>query len=70
MFGELILIFQLIGDLNEYLEPAETDVVLIKSYHQAINSNILLPHSAPYKIAKHHYNVYKAKKVQHNAIKT
>ncbi|XP_031621767.1 uncharacterized protein LOC116339840 [Contarinia nasturtii] len=63
---------ELIGELNDYLEPPETDVLLIKSYFQAINSNCLLPNSAPFRIAQHHYNMYKAKTSQDtpNAMET
>lgn len=60
-------ILKLIGDLKDYLEPAETDVLLIKSYYQALNSSILLPNTAPYKIAEHHYNTYKANVSQEQA---
>lgn len=53
--------FQLIGDFNDYIQPSESDVILLKSYYQAINSSTLIPNKAPYKIAQHHYNAYKAK---------
>lgn len=53
--------------MNDYLEPAETDLLLIKSYFQAINSTNVLKSTVPYKIASHHYDVYnthKAKVIQ------
>lgn len=55
-----LTIFQLIGDLKDYLEPPEVDVALLKCYYQAINSSILLSNSVPYKIATHHLNKHKA----------
>lgn len=61
LFG---IFLQLIGELNDYLEPPETDVILIKSYFQAINSSVILPNTVPYKIAEHHYNAFKMRKAQ------
>lgn len=46
--------------MADYLEPTETDQVLLKSYYQAIHSKILLPHSVPFRIAEHHVGAYKA----------
>lgn len=48
----------------DYLEPAETDLLLIKSYFQAINSINVLKDTVPYKIASHHYNVYNTHKAK------
>lgn len=46
-------------DMNEYLHPEETDESLIKSYIQAISSNLLRPDTIAYKIASHHIESYK-----------
>lgn len=54
-------LLQLIGTLDDYLNPPESDKILLKSYYQAINSHILLPNTIPYKIAEHHVNAYKTK---------
>uniref|UniRef100_A0A1Q3FUP8 Putative rna polymerase ii-associated protein 1 n=1 Tax=Culex tarsalis TaxID=7177 RepID=A0A1Q3FUP8_CULTA len=51
---------QLFGTLNQYLEPAETDVTLIKFYSQALHSNLLRPGSIPARIASHHVQAYRA----------
>lgn len=63
-FLTIIRYFQLIGEMADYLEPPETDVVLIKSYFQAINSSLILPNTAPYKIAEFHYNTLKMRTTQ------
>lgn len=55
------MVLQLIGNFGDYVEPPETDVVLVESYYDAINSSILLPDKAPYKIAEHHFKAHKAK---------
>ncbi|CAB3222244.1 unnamed protein product [Arctia plantaginis] len=46
-------------DMNEYLYPEETDESLIKSYLQAISTNLLRPDTIAYKIAYHHVQSYK-----------
>lgn len=51
----------LIGGLEDYLEPLETDRTLLKCYYQAINSNRLVPGSIPHRIATHHVDAYRAK---------
>lgn len=51
---------QLIGKLDDYLEPAETDRTLLKSYYQALHSNALVPGSLPHRIATHHVEAYRA----------
>jgi len=48
----------LIGKLEDYLEPAETDKTLMKSYYQALHSNALIPGSLPHRIATHHVEAY------------
>ncbi|XP_062565677.1 RNA polymerase II-associated protein 1 [Armigeres subalbatus] len=50
---------QLFGSLDEYLQPEETDVTLIKFYSQALNSNLLRPGSIPARIAAHHVQAYR-----------
>ncbi|XP_041761157.1 RNA polymerase II-associated protein 1 [Anopheles merus] len=52
---------ELFGTLEEYLEPAETDIVLLRSYGQALNSNLLRPGSIPHRVANHHVQVYRSK---------
>lgn len=51
----------LLEDFNEYLTPIETDASLLKSYAQALASNMLRKDSLPWKIAEHHLK--NAKKV-------
>lgn len=50
---------QIIGTLSDYIEPPESDEVLLKSYCQAIHSKILLNKSIPFKIAEHHVRACK-----------
>lgn len=59
IFQQILL--QLIGALDDYLNPPECDKILLKSYYQAIHSRILLPNTIPYIIAEHHVNAYKTK---------
>lgn len=44
----------LIEDINEYLHPVETDVSILKSYVNALSTNLLRKDSIPWKIAEHH----------------
>ncbi|KXJ72313.1 hypothetical protein RP20_CCG018386 [Aedes albopictus] len=52
---------QLFGTMEDYLQPVETDVTLLKFYSQALNSNLLRPGSIPARIATHHLQAYRAK---------
>ncbi|XP_050072117.1 RNA polymerase II-associated protein 1 [Anopheles maculipalpis] len=52
---------ELFGEMAQYLEPAESDTVLLRSYGQALNSNLLRPGSIPHRIAHHHLQAYRAK---------
>ncbi|XP_058447793.1 RNA polymerase II-associated protein 1 [Malaya genurostris] len=52
---------QLFGSIDEYRQPTETDITLIKYYSQALNSNLLRPGSIPAQIAAHHVQAYRAK---------
>ncbi|XP_065077576.1 RNA polymerase II-associated protein 1 [Ochlerotatus camptorhynchus] len=52
---------QLFGTLDDYLQPEETDVTLIRFYSQALNSNLLRPGTAPARIAAHHVQAYRAR---------
>uniref|UniRef100_A0A182YAE1 RNA polymerase II-associated protein 1 C-terminal domain-containing protein n=1 Tax=Anopheles stephensi TaxID=30069 RepID=A0A182YAE1_ANOST len=55
---------ELFGALAQYLEPVETDSVLLRSYGQTLNSNLLRPGSIPHRIAHHHLQAYRAAKVK------
>jgi hypothetical protein len=44
----------LLYDVNSFLYPIESDVSLLKSYSQALASNLLRKESLPWKIANHH----------------
>ncbi|XP_049285596.1 RNA polymerase II-associated protein 1 isoform X1 [Anopheles funestus] len=52
---------ELFGELAHYLEPAESDTVLLRSYGQALNSNLLRPGSIPHRVAHHHLQAYRSK---------
>uniref|UniRef100_A0A182MCV1 RPAP1/MINIYO-like TPR repeats domain-containing protein n=1 Tax=Anopheles culicifacies TaxID=139723 RepID=A0A182MCV1_9DIPT len=52
---------ELFGTMAQYLEPAEDDIVLLRSYEQALNSNLLRPGSIPHRIAQHHLQAYRSK---------
>uniref|UniRef100_A0A182PGT8 RNA polymerase II-associated protein 1 n=1 Tax=Anopheles epiroticus TaxID=199890 RepID=A0A182PGT8_9DIPT len=52
---------ELFGPLEQYLEPAESDTVLVRSYGQALNSNLLRPGSIPHRVANHHVQAYRSK---------
>ncbi|XP_053670534.1 uncharacterized protein LOC128720859 [Anopheles nili] len=52
---------ELFADLNEYLEPAESDTLLLRSYGQALNSNLLRPGSIPHRVAAHHLQAHRSK---------
>lgn len=58
---KICLYFQIIGSIDDYLYPLETNKMLLQSYIEALNSNILLLDSLPHKIAVHHLNEFKAK---------
>lgn len=60
-FTNIPSFLQIIGNLEDYLEPVETDRTLLKSYFNALNSNELIPDSLPYRIATHHIEAHKAK---------
>lgn len=51
----------MIGTLDDYLNPPETDELLLKSYYQAMNSNLLLANAVPFQIASHHVRAHKEK---------
>ncbi|XP_055384358.1 RNA polymerase II-associated protein 1 [Condylostylus longicornis] len=53
---------QLLGSLQAYLEPEESDISLIKCYSRALNSDLLRENTIPHKIATHHFLHYKNKK--------
>ncbi|XP_052891202.1 RNA polymerase II-associated protein 1 [Anopheles moucheti] len=52
---------ELFGEMVQYLEPAESDIVLLRSYGQALNSNLLRPGSIPHRVAHHHLQAYRSK---------
>ncbi|XP_053660448.1 RNA polymerase II-associated protein 1 [Anopheles marshallii] len=52
---------ELFGEMVQYLEPVESDIVLLRSYGQALNSNLLRPGSIPHRVAHHHLQAYRAK---------
>lgn len=54
-------IHKLFAGIDGYLNPEETEMSLLKSYSQAINSNLLRKGSVPFKIAQHHITQYRAK---------
>lgn len=61
-------LFQLIGGIKSLLEPEETEISLIKSYNQALNSNLLRQGSIPYLIAKHHVEKFKQRQQLNKSI--
>lgn len=50
---------QLLGSLDDYLYPVETDVAMLKYYFQAINSVPFAPDSLPRRIAEHHLKAHR-----------
>uniref|UniRef100_A0A182N5V9 RPAP1/MINIYO-like TPR repeats domain-containing protein n=1 Tax=Anopheles dirus TaxID=7168 RepID=A0A182N5V9_9DIPT len=52
---------ELFGELEQYLRPAESDIVLLRSYGQALNSNLLRPGSIPHRVANHHVQAHRSK---------
>uniref|UniRef100_A0A182QYA5 RNA polymerase II-associated protein 1 C-terminal domain-containing protein n=1 Tax=Anopheles farauti TaxID=69004 RepID=A0A182QYA5_9DIPT len=52
---------ELFGELEQYLQPVESDIVLLRSYGQALNSNLLRPGSIPHRVANHHVQAYRSK---------
>lgn len=48
--------------LEDYFYPEETDESLIKSYFQALSSNLLRPNTIAHRIASHHVDAYKTRK--------
>ncbi|EAT42274.1 AAEL006184-PA [Aedes aegypti] len=52
---------QLFGTMDDYLQPEESDVTLLKFYSQALNSNLLRTGSIPARIAAHHVQAYRTK---------
>lgn len=59
----LYLNFQLVGGFDNYLNPEENDISLIKSYNQALNGNLLRKGSVPYLIASHHVEKFKQRRM-------
>lgn len=59
---------QLFGGIQAYFLPNETDVGLLKCYHQALNSNILRENSIPHIIAQYHLQKFKEKRQQQKSI--
>ncbi|XP_055540548.1 RNA polymerase II-associated protein 1 [Wyeomyia smithii] len=53
---------QLFGSIDDYRQPAETDVTLLRYYNQALNSNLLRPGSLPAQLAAYHVETYRAGK--------
>ncbi|KAG7303263.1 hypothetical protein JYU34_011730 [Plutella xylostella] len=53
---------QLCYDFKEYLHPEETDDSLLKSYFQALSSNLLRPNTLAHRIASHHVECHKKRK--------
>lgn len=53
---------ELLCDLNEYLNPIESDESVILSYISALKSNCLTKDTIPWKIANHHVKHYLASK--------
>ncbi|XP_052863796.1 RNA polymerase II-associated protein 1 [Anopheles cruzii] len=49
---------ELFDPLAEYLRPGETDIVLLRSYAQALTSNQLRPGSIPHLVANHHVEAF------------
>lgn len=49
-------------NFSDYLYPEENDESLIKSYFQAISSNLLRPNTIVHRIAVHHVNSFKNRK--------
>ncbi|XP_035448327.2 RNA polymerase II-associated protein 1 [Spodoptera frugiperda] len=50
-------------DINEYLQPEETDESLIQSYFQALSTNLVREGTIAHKIALHHATCYKNRSV-------
>ncbi|ETN64066.1 hypothetical protein AND_004204 [Anopheles darlingi] len=50
---------ELFDKLDAYLSPEETDTVLLRSYGQALNSNLLRVGSIPHQVASHHVEAYR-----------
>lgn len=46
------------GSIDDYLNPIENDLSLIKCYHRALQVNLLRPESIPHTIATHHVRNY------------
>ncbi|XP_013195192.1 RNA polymerase II-associated protein 1 [Amyelois transitella] len=55
--------------VEDYLYPEETDESLIKSYFQAVNSNLLRPDTIAYRIAQHHVECFKKRQDALNNVK-
>lgn len=49
-------------DMNDYLYPIEADVSLLKSYVQALSTNLLRPNTIVFKIASHHVTMARKNK--------
>ncbi|XP_050083834.1 RNA polymerase II-associated protein 1 isoform X2 [Anopheles aquasalis] len=50
---------ELFDQLDAYLTPEETDTVLLRSYGQALNSNLLRVGSIPHQVASHHVEAFR-----------
>ncbi|XP_059054762.1 RNA polymerase II-associated protein 1-like [Achroia grisella] len=46
-------------EMKDYLYPEETDESLLKSYGQALSTNLLRPDTVAYRIARHHFESFK-----------
>lgn len=55
---------QLIGGLDDYLYPVETDVAMLKYYYQAINSVPFAENSVARRIAEHHLRLNREMKME------
>lgn len=58
---------QVIGCLDDYLYPVETDVAMLKYYYQAINSVPFSENSLPRRIAEHHLRMNREMKMKEKA---
>ncbi|XP_035773853.1 RNA polymerase II-associated protein 1-like [Anopheles albimanus] len=57
---------ELFDELNAYLTPEETDMVLLRSYGQALNSNLLRVGSIPHQVASHHVEAFRRRPMAHD----
>lgn len=57
------LLFQLMTDVQKYLDPAEEDVSLLKCYQRTVSVGAVRKTSIFYKIATHHVNAFRNRKL-------